>query len=115
MTEYGDHVHIICFFAVGSNARGCRIVLSSDDTGKGQDSDSDYVYTASRIAGSSEAATVIVLPNGNYTLDVFDNDHHTENPAYSTVLTISYSNVTGSYTQLVGQMLLSPNTQQVPI
>ena len=104
MSEYSDHVHIICFFAVGSNAKGCRIVLSSNETGKGQDSDSGYVYTASRIGGSSEAATVIVLPNGYYAVDVFDNDHDAENPAYSTVLTISYSNVTGSihsYTQLV--------------
>jgi hypothetical protein len=86
--EYSGYVHITCHFAVGSKLKECKIVLRSHEA-MNQGRDSRHVYTASRIAGNLEAATVIVLPNGNYTVDVFDND--TEYPAYSTELTISYS------------------------
>ena len=84
MREYSGYVHITCHFSVGSNLKECKIVLRSHKA------NSRHVYTASGIAGSLEAATVIVLPNGNYTVDVFDNDNETEYPAYFTELTISY-------------------------
>ena len=67
----------------------CKIVLRSHEA-MNQGRDSHHVYTTRRIAGSLEAATVIVLPNGNYTVDVFDNNNETEYPAYSTELNISY-------------------------
>ena len=97
--EYSGYVHITCHFAVGSKLKECKIVLRSHEA-MNQGRDSRHVYTASRIAGNLEAATVIVLPNGNYTVDVFDNDNETEYPAYSTELTISYSqlkDITGIY------------------
>jgi hypothetical protein len=90
LKEYSGYVHITCHFAVGSKLKECKIVLRSHEA-MNQGIDSRYVYTARRIAGSLEAAAVIVLPNGNYTVDVFDNDNETEYPAYSTELTISYA------------------------
>ena len=87
--EFSGHVHIVCHFALGSN-KDCKIVLSPHRV-VGKERDSEYVYTASRTPGSSEAAAVVVLPNGNYTVKIFDGEPETEYPAYSTVLTISHS------------------------
>ena len=108
--EYSGYVHITCHFAVGSKLKECKIVLRSHEA-MNQGRDSRHVYTASGIAGSLEAATVIVLPNGNYTVDVFDNE--TEYPAYSTELTISYAQLrdkTGKYKFPCSK---TPNTKQV--
>ncbi|CAI7999331.1 hypothetical protein GBAR_LOCUS2685, partial [Geodia barretti] len=109
--EYSGYVHITCHFAVGSKLKECKIVLRSHEA-MNQGRDSRHVYTASRIAGSLEAATVIVLPNGNYTVDVFDNE--TEYPAYSTELTISYAQLrdkTGlANTNMMNQQRSSINT-----
>ena len=94
--EYSGHVHIVCHFALGSN-KDCEIILSPHNIMVGKEGDSEYVYTASRTPGSSEAAAVIVLPNGNYTVKIFDGEPETEYPAYSTVLTISHSHIKGIY------------------
>ena len=91
--EYSGYVHVICHFAMGSTLKDCRIVfipLSPPNTSS-QQTDCQYVSTASRAAGSSEAAAVVVLPNGDYRVEVFDGEPKTENPAHSAVLSISYS------------------------
>ena len=77
-----------------SHLKHCKIIIvhqSSHCQQHKRDSD-QYVYTASRMEGSSEAATVISrLPNGNYTVEVFDLEPETEHPAFSSVLSIHLS------------------------
>ena len=102
--EYSGHVHIVCHFALGSN-KDCKIVLSPHRM-VGKEGDTEYVYTASRTPGSSEAAAVIVLPNGNYTVKVFDKEPETKYPAYSTLLTISHSQL--KYTKGIYSHIMCP-------
>ena len=90
MTEYSGYVHIFCHFGQGSKAAACRVVITP--LMDAHNITSEYVYIASRRPGSSEAGAVVVLPNGGYSVEVFDGEEATAgNPAYSTVLKVLFS------------------------
>ena len=67
--------------------KGCRIVISTTDG----ELVKDYCeYTATREEGSTEGTISVMLPRGEYTVVVYDDeDAEVENPAYNTTLTIS--------------------------
>ena len=55
--------------------------------------DKDYCeYTATREEGSTEGTISVMLPRGEYTVVVYDDeDVEVKNPAYNTTITISSS------------------------
>ena len=94
VTEYSGYVHIICHFGHGSKSAACRVVITPlVDAHSITSDDCEYVYTASGRPGSSEAGAVAVLPNGGYSVEVFDGEEATGNPAYSTVLKVLFSHL----------------------
>ncbi|CAI8009840.1 hypothetical protein GBAR_LOCUS6564 [Geodia barretti] len=83
-TEY----EITCYFASGSEARGCRIVLINDE-GEGREE-----CNAQRLEGVGEAVIKATLPAGEYSLLVYDDDDDSmgqENPAYHTLVSSTSS------------------------
>ena len=95
VTEYSGYVHIFCHFGQGSKVAACRVVITPlVDAHSVTSDDCEYVYTASRRPGRSEAGAVVVLPNGGYSVEVFDGEEATAgNPAYSTVLKVLFSHL----------------------
>ena len=84
-----EFTDITCHFAPGSLVKGCRIVISVT----GGEVDKDYCeYFATREEGSTEGTISVVLPRGEYTVVVYDDeDAEVKNPAYNTTITISSS------------------------
>ena len=83
-TEY----EITCYFASGSEARGCRIVLINNQ-GEGKEE-----CNAQRLEGVGEAVIKATLPAGEYSLLVYDDDDDymgQENPAYHTLVSSTSS------------------------
>ena len=76
------YTDVTCYFAKESDAKGCRIVIQ---TLQGVTS---CVFVASREE-EEKAAVTVALPNGTYTLLVYDEeDGAVHNPAFTTVLHI---------------------------
>ena len=76
-----NEYEIICYFATGSKARGCRIVLTNDQEEEKEE------CNAQRLEGVGEAVIKATLPAGEYSLLVYDDDDDymgQENPAYHT-------------------------------
>ena len=94
-----EFTDITCHFALGSQVKGCIIVMSVDvdDHEKKRIAELNidqcvHEYTATREDGSTEATITVMLPRGEYTVEVYDEeDAEVENPAYSTTVTISSS------------------------
>ena len=92
VTEYSEYAHLICHFALRSRISQCTIVIKPlTHASNVTSAECEYMYTATRRTGASQAATVLVLPNGDYTLDVFDGGTATGHPAHSLTLVISHS------------------------
>ena len=114
MKEFTD---ITCHFALGSLVKGCRIFLSTKD-GELVKGISNYCeYTATREEGSTEGTISVILPRGEYTVVVYDDeDVEVENPAYNTTITISYSSVmqpSGMHISLYEILMFKLSAQQI--
>ena len=91
-----EFTDITCHFALGSLVKGCRIVISVDiDDHQRKCIDiKQCEYTATREEGSTEGTISVMLPRGECTVAVYDDeDAEIDNPAYSTTITISSSSV----------------------
>ena len=78
-TDY-DEYEMTCYFAAGSKARGCRIVVIHEDNGECE-------LNVTRPEGSGEAVMKVTLPAGQYSLLVYDDDDDDmsqQNPAFTT-------------------------------
>ena len=83
-----EFIDITCHFAPGSLVKGCRIIISENR------SDIQCEYTATREEGSTEGTISVILPRGEYTVVVYDDeDVDVENPAYNTTITITNSSL----------------------
>ena len=83
-----DEYEITCYFATGSKARGCRVVLVNKES-KVQEN-----CNAPRLDRSGEA--VIMLPAGDYSVLVYDDDDDfmgQQNPAFRTSVSSTTSNI----------------------
>jgi hypothetical protein len=77
---------ITCYFAPGSQTKGCRIVIIQE--GRGGD-DCQFNTTATRLEGAGDAVVNVELPAGEYSVVVYDDEQvPEENPAYTTTLSI---------------------------
>ena len=87
-----EFTDITCHFALGSLVKGCRIIISLKD-GEFDKGMNDYCeYTATREEGSTEETISVMLPRGEYTVIVYDDeDAGVENPAFNTTIIISSS------------------------
>ena len=87
----GSVIHITCHFALGSQINGCIIIISK----KSKELDKDYCeYTAIREEGSTEGTISVILPRGEYTVVVYDDeDAKAKNPAYNSTITISGTSI----------------------
>ena len=111
-----EFTDITCHFALGSLVTGCRIVLSTKD-GELVKGINDYCeYTATREEGSTEGTISVILPRGEYTVVVYDDeDAEVENPAYNTTITISNSSVmqpSGMHISLYEILMFKLSAQQ---
>ena len=81
-----DEYEITCYFAAGSKARGCRIVLIHEDNGECE-------LNVTRPEGSGEAVMKVTLPAGQYSLLVYDDDYDMsqQNPVFTTSVLSSSS------------------------
>ena len=87
-----DEYEMTCYFADGSKARGCRIVLIHEDNG-------ECKLNVTRPEGSEEAVMNVTLPAGQYSLLVYDDDEENsgqENPAYTTSISSTFSDISGT-------------------
>ena len=85
---------ITCYFARGSQIKGCRIVIISE----GRGGDCEFNTTATKLEGARDAAVNVELPAGEYSIVVYDDEQVTEeNPAYTSTLSIP-----GATTPVVG-------------
>ena len=84
---------ITCYFAPGSQIKGCRIVIIQE----GRGGDCGLNTTATRLEGAGDAVVNVELPAGEYSVVVYDDEQVTENPAYTTTLSIP-----GATTPVVG-------------
>ena len=76
------HINITCHFAEGSSANGCRIVVQTIQGAV------FCVFAASRKE-EDKATITVALPNGTYTLLVYDEeDGAVHNPAFTTTLSV---------------------------
>ena len=76
---------IACYFAPGSQTKGCRIVIIPEERG----GDCELNITATRLEGAGDAVVNVELPAGEYSVIVYDDEQVTEeNPAYTTTLYI---------------------------
>ena len=84
-----EFTNITCHFALGSPVKGCRIIISEN-----RRSDMQFEYTATREEGSTEGTISVMLPRGQYTVIVYDDeDIDVKNPAYNCTITITNSSV----------------------
>ena len=85
-----DEYEMTCYFAAGSKARGCRIVLIHEDNGECE-------LNVTRPEGSGEAVMKVTLLAGQYSLLVYDDDGQEtvgrDSPAYQTTLSVSSDNL----------------------
>ena len=89
-----DEYEMTCYFAVGSKARGCRIVVIHEDNGECE-------LNVTRPEGSGEAVMKVTLPTGQYSLLVYDDDYddqETVNPAFNTTLSVYGDSVSDIHT-----------------
>ena len=85
---------IECYFAPGSQTKGCRIVIIQE----GRGGDCELNTTATRLEGAGDAVVNVELPAGEYSVVVYDDEQvPEENPAYTTTLSIP-----GATTPVVG-------------
>ena len=87
-----DEYEMTCYFAAGSKARGCRIVVIHEDNGECE-------LNVTRPEGSGEAVMKVTLPAGQYSLLVYDDDDDDmsqQNPAFNTT-TFQSSAITNSH------------------
>ena len=85
-----EFTDITCHFALGSLVKRCRIIIKDRELDKGISNYCDY--TAAREEGSTEGTISVMLPRGEYTVLVYDDeDVEVANPAYNTTITISTS------------------------
>ena len=92
-----NEYEMTCYFAAGSKARGCRIVVFHKDNGECE-------LNVTRPEGSGEAVMKVTLPAGQYSLLVYDDDDDDmsqQNPAFTTSVLSSSSYI------LEGIMLVS--------
>ena len=87
----GSVSHITCHFALGSQIKGCIIIIFKNIDGL----DKDYCeYTATREEGSTEGTISVMLPRGEYTVVVYDDeDAEFKTPAYNSTITISGTSI----------------------
>ena len=80
---------IACYFAPGSQTKGCRIVIIPE----GRGGDCELNKTATRLEGAGDARVNVELPAGEYSVAVYDDEEvktvGQENPAYTTTLSVS--------------------------
>ena len=83
--EKSSEHEITCYFAPGSQTKGCRIVIIQE----GRGGDCELNTTATRLEGAGDARVNVELPAGEYSVVVYDDEQVTEeNPAYTTTLSI---------------------------
>ena len=87
------YVNITCYFAKGSNAKGCKIVADSQQVNE------SCVFAAAR-EGRDESTVTIALPSGTYTLMVYD-DEAGPNPAFTTTLSVQSSQISGRVQHII--------------
>ena len=76
------YIDVTCYFARDSDAKGCRIVVQS------LQGVTSCVFVASREE-DNKANITVALPNGTYTLLVYDEeDEAGPNPAFTTILSV---------------------------
>ena len=84
----GSVVHITCHFALGSQIKGCIIIIFNELNLE------QCEYTATREEGSTEGTISVMLPRGEYTVVVYDDeDVEVKNPAYNSTIKISGTSV----------------------
>ena len=84
-----EFTDITCHFALGSLVRGCRIIISNN-----RRSDMQCEYAVTREEGSTEGTISVMLPIGEHTVIVYDDeDIDVENPAYNCTITITNSSL----------------------
>ena len=97
--EKSSGYDITCYFARGSQIKGCRIVIISE----GRGGDCEFNTTATKLEGARDAAVNVELPAGEYSIVVYDDEQVTEeNPAYTSTLSIP-----GATTPVVGMACYS--------
>ena len=83
------YVDITCYFAKGSNAKGCRIVADSQQVNE------PCEFAAAR-EGRDESTVTVALPSGIYTLTVYDDeDEAGPKPAFTSTQSVQSSQVSG--------------------
>ena len=86
---------ITCYFAPGSQIKGCRIVIIPE----GRGGDCELNTTATRLEGAGDAVVNVELPAGEYSVVVYDDEEvktvGQENPAYTTTLSVSGTSDSG--------------------
>ena len=76
----GSVSHITCHFALGSQIKRSYTKHQKNDYCE---------YTATREEGSTEGTISVMLPRGEYTVVVYDDeDEEAKNPAYNSTITI---------------------------
>ena len=88
---------ITCHFALGTLVKGCKIIISVDENdysiGELDIDQCAHEYIATREEGSTEGTISVMLPRGEYSVTVYDDeDVEVENPAYTYNTTITISN-----------------------
>ena len=90
MMKNNGEYEILCHFATGSRARGCRVVLINKQNGREDE------CSALRSDGNGEAVVIATLPEGEYTVLVYDDEDDEligqQNPAYNTSVSLTSSN-----------------------
>ena len=75
------YTDVTCYFARESEAKGCRIVVQT------LQNVTSCVFFASKEE-EDKATITIALPNGTYTLLVYDDEDEVHNPAFTTILSV---------------------------
>ena len=93
---------ITCYFASGSEVKGCRIVIISERR------DCELHTTATRQEGAGDAVVNVTLPTGEYSVVVYDDELVTaENPAFNTTLSVP-----GILDSVSGETVIAVNVMQ---
>ena len=83
--QLSGYIDITCHFAEGSNANGCKITAITQQESK------PCEFIAYREK-EDKATVTVTLPNGNYTLLVYDYEAvAVDNPAFTTTLSLQSS------------------------
>ena len=96
-------VDITCYFAEGSDAKGCRIVAHPQPV---NDNIKSCEFVATR-EGRNESTVTVALPNGIYTLMIYDDEEEAARyPAFNTTLSVHNSQQISGIWSTVFQCLL---------